>query len=216
VEIGLDRRSFDDRWRAMREEYRESSNWSRTAERRLEIFIHQLRMLVEGQRVVLCAALLASRAPGDFAPAPEDDEGVGDPDPLMAGCAISIMSKTELASEVALTADAVLLAYTASRPDEESHFVNLEPPCTVELGPAGRAVHLVRLLQPRSRPGDSSSVFAETFLVPISEGDALCVIQFSTPNTEDATDFSLLFNAIARTLRVFYEDTATIDPEPVG
>jgi hypothetical protein len=74
----------------------------------------------------------------------------------------------------------------------------------------------VRLLQPRSRPGDSSSVFAETFLVPISEGDALCVIQFSTPNTEDATDFSLLFNAIARTLRVFYEDTATIDPEPVG
>jgi hypothetical protein len=214
VEIGVDRRSFDERWTQMREEYRRGPNWSRTAERRLETFLARIRMMVEQERVVFCASLLAARDPADTEPV--EGEGQGDPDPLMAACVVSVLLRTELGSDLALTADTVLRAYSAPDTGGDSHLVNLQPPDIVDLGTAGAAVHLVRLARIETEPAVEAKLFTETFVVPVSDGEAVCVVQMTTPNVDESTIFSELFGAIAQTLRVFYEDTPTLDPDPVA
>lgn len=214
VQIGVDRRSFDERWTQMREEYRRGPNWSRSAERRLETFLARIRMMVEQERVLFCASLLAARDPSEAEPT--EGEGPGDPEPLMAACVISLLLRTELGSDLALTADTVLRAYSAPDTEGEGHLVNLQPPDIVDLGGAGPAVRLVRLARIETEPAVEVKLFAETFVVPVSDGEAVCVVQMTTPNVEESTVFSELFGAIAQTLRVFYEDTPTLDPETVA
>lgn len=217
TEVGVDADSFDQRWREIRAEFREGANWNRTAERRLELFMYQLRRLIEENRVVFSASLFAAEEP-DGSEGADSGEGAGDPDPLMAGCVISVMSRDELGADVPLRADTILMAYTTDRPDgvdenESLRFANLDPPSLTTLRSGDKAVRLARLATADAGPGERSELFMHSFLVPIAKGEALCALQFTTPNVGEAKPFSELFDAIGSTLRLFYEDTPTIDPE---
>jgi len=76
--------------------------------------------------------------------------------------------------------------------------------------PAGRCVHLRRLYEPRKLGVETHAFFAETFIWPIGEdGEACCVLQFSTTNVDNARPFSNLFGAIANTFRMFEPDQPT-------
>ena len=77
-------------------------------------------------------------------------------------------------------------------------------------------MRLVRLARVETEPAVEVKIFTETFVVPISDGEAVCGVQMTTPNVDESTVFSELFGAIAQTLRIFYEDTTTVDPEPVS
>ena len=53
-------------------------------------------------------------------------------------------------------------------------------------------------------------VFVESFFVPVADAyDQLVVLQFSTLNVEEATDFSQLFGALANTFRFYREGEPT-------
>ena len=76
--------------------------------------------------------------------------------------------------------------------------------------PAGRAVHLRRLYEPRRFGMELADFFAESFVLPIgTDGEACCVLQFATTNVEQSRRFSELFGAIAATFRMFRPDDPT-------
>jgi hypothetical protein len=86
---------------------------------------------------------------------------------------------------------------------------NVVRPDVPEL-PAGRCVRLRRLYEPRKLGSSTERFFAESFIWPIGDdGEACCVLQFSTTNIEHSRQFSKLFGAIANTFRMFEPDQPT-------
>lgn len=165
--------------------------------------MHQLRVSLVSAKVTFVASLLG------VGEEPSPGTEVSGDDILAAGCLISTMTRADLDTDAPLAASVLLAAYTADR-DAQTNFVNLEPAAIVHLRDSGEAVRLVRTMDAGEVAGQTVRVFVETYLIPIADGDGVCVLQFSTPNLEEATTFSELFAAIAGTLRVFYEDTPTL------
>jgi hypothetical protein len=190
--------------REMLDGFRVQEGWTRTAERRTEILFAQLRTLLRDAKVTYCALFAGLAA--------EDEASV--PDLLLAGLAVSTVTTSDLDTDVPLTPDTILAAYSMDRESQVS-TTNVEAPSVVVLDEAGRAVRLVRLVDLGRVDGEAVQVFSETFMVPVADGEGVCVLQFTTPNLDDAPLFSSLFGAIASTMRVLYEGTPTL-PESVG
>ena len=103
-------------------------------------------------------------------------------------------------------------AFTRKPRNDEARFGRITDVVRPELTelPAGRAVHLRRLYEPRRFGMELENFFAESFVLPVgTDGEACCVLQFATTNVEQSRRFSELFGAIAATFRVFHPDEPT-------
>ncbi len=93
--------------------------------------------------------------------------------------------------------------------DRMGRITDMERPDMLDL-PAGGLVHLRRLYERRHFGMELEDYFAESFILPIGDdGESCCVLQFATTNIEQSRRFSELFNAIARTFRLFEPDQPT-------
>lgn len=187
---------------------RKAPGWTKTAERRTELIFAQLGHALRAIKACYCA-FFAGMSSDE-----QEDGADAAPDLLLAGLAVSTLSRADLDTDVPLTPDTVLAAYSMDR-ESPSGATNVEPPSVVTLEEAGRAVRLVRLVELGKVDGSPVQIFSETFMVPVADGEGVCVLQFTTPNLEDSPLFSRLFGAIASTVRVLYEDTPTL-PEGAG
>jgi len=129
---------------------------------------------------------------------------------LMASVIVSGLRRDEVGTDVPLRTDLMVEAFSRGAPsdDRAARYAHIEPPsvCTI----AGlEAAKLVRLMTVEGQPGQEFKQFTQTYLVPVAEGDAVIVLQFSTTNFEFAREFSELFDRIAQTFRVFYPDDPT-------
>lgn len=139
----------------------------------------------------------------------EADGEVVDDVPLAASCVVSIVDRASLGSELPLTTAVIQAAMSVTPPDKgvlaRERSTNLAEPTIVQLEHI-TAVKVCRLLEMRYSARETISVANETYFVPLpDEFERVIVIQFSTPNIEDAEIFSDLFAAIAGTVTIYRE-----------
>ena len=129
---------------------------------------------------------------------------------LMAGLMVSTMRRADLGIDIPLSAELMVKTFSQGTPadDAAARFDEIEPPDVCEIG-GHVATKLLRLMTVELSPGDEFKQFTQTFLVPVAEGDAMIVLQFSTINFDYAREFTQLFDNIAKTLRVLYPDDPT-------
>jgi hypothetical protein len=203
TQIPLDQEGYTRFSRELLDGLKHTDGWSRTGQRRLELLLTQVRNDLRSGRVRL-AAITAST---------EDGSG-GEPSLLLAGMAISRLGAADLSSSgLHLEVEPLLAAMSRQRFDDAAdQVVEVEPPTQVNIN-GWPAVRLKRLHDTRIPSGHRARLYAQTYLVPHDDGEAACVLQFSTPNVEEGSALDELFQAIAETLRIFHpgEDT-TFDP----
>jgi hypothetical protein len=135
--------------------------------------------------------------------------------PLTAACVVSVLDRASVGSDLPLTSAVIQAAMSidvASGPVlAEQKVTNLNEPRIVELPHEGSAVHVSRLVEFGAIGKDRLTVASETFFVPVADAfDEVLVVQFSTPNLEDATLLSELFRVIADTVRLYREGEETV------
>ena len=191
-----------------RERWRELPGFDRSSERRADTMLNRLRHELTSAGVVLAAVFVEEVIDDTVeigAPPPE-------PEVLMAACTLGVYTKADLETELSLSVPVLFSAFGRPRPNDEQHFgriTDVVRPEVAEL-PAGRAVHLRRLYQPRRFGRKLENFFAESFVLPVgTDGEACCVLQFATTNIEQSRRFSELFGAIAATFRMFRPDDPT-------
>ena len=129
---------------------------------------------------------------------------------LMASVIVSGLRRDEIGTDIPLRAELMVEAFSRGTPSDDrvARYVHIEPPSVCEI--AGlTAAKLVRLMTVEHQPGQEFKQFTQTYLVPVAEGNAVIVLQFSTINFEFAREFSELFERIAQTFRVLYPDDPT-------
>jgi len=134
---------------------------------------------------------------------------------VMASAAVSALLRRDLETDLPLMADVLLSTFGQGAPGDDEHvrYAEIEPPSKCALGDL-EAVKLVRLMRIASRRADEHKLFSQSYLVPVANGDAVVVMQFTTVNFVYAKPFSQLFGRIAGTLRVLYPDDPTFLDEP--
>ena len=134
---------------------------------------------------------------------------------MMASVVAATVLREDLGVDVPLLPEVLVKVFSAERPEEgdDKVFVadDIEPPQTVEVA-GNEAVRLVRLVRATKQGEEDRRMFTESFLVPVAEGDAVLLLQFTTPNLDFARQYSELFGQIAQTLQILYPD----DPTPLG
>jgi hypothetical protein len=129
---------------------------------------------------------------------------------LLAGCSISLLTRTELGSPLELTPSVLLRSMSATDGPEQELITNLDPPSLVTL-PAGEAVRLVRLMRQQSIHG-IDQVFVQSYLLPVApDWETVSVLQFVSPCVEDASLFSELFKGLAESFVVYRQGDPTED-----
>lgn len=199
------------------EEASRTTGGRRSRLRQVEVLAAALHRFMRQQRVVIAANYLAIETSGED-PAPEsveDDAQEVDAEIVSAGLVVSTVRRAELPAAVPLTAEVLVEAFSNGLPTDDAgvRFVNIEPPEVCDLG-GMQAVRLLRLMKMRPRPGEEVNAFAQSYFVPVADGDAAVVQQFVTTNTDYARQFSELFGKIANTLRVLYPDDPTFPAAP--
>ena len=122
---------------------------------------------------------------------------------LFAGIVVSKLEAEDLVpgGGVMITADrlATSLGGPSEAPDGER--LNVAPPFEFELEHAGKSVCLKRLYEHEVNPLETQRFYTQSYLVPHDAGASVCVVQFSTPNVEEASLLDPLFEAIAEPSR---------------
>ncbi|MGK2955005.1 MAG: hypothetical protein ACSLFI_04965 [Solirubrobacterales bacterium] len=141
-------------------------------------------------------------------------DGPADDTPLVASCIVSLLDRQTVGSDLPLTCSVIQAAMSIIDADEPAlanqRTTNLAEPTIVELAHVS-AVLVKRLLEIRYSKNDVLSVASETYFVPIADAfEQVIVVQFSTPNLEDAAIFSELFAEIAGTITTYREGEETI------
>lgn len=206
TEVPLEPTEFDAYRDAVLSRMAELDGWNKTTERKLDLLLSQ---------VYNDLRMTNTRMAAVYAESEETDEGLAI---TLAAVSVSRVDKSSLGLRVPLTPDTLLMALGREpRKDSKIEYTNLEPPSLVDL-PAGSAVHLRRHYRVSPAPAELLEYYAEAYLVPHDDGEAICTVQFSTPNVEDGSVLSGLFSAIARTLRIFMpgDPTDFSDPAPGG
>ncbi len=209
--VPTERALFDRFCETQRDRWRETEGWDRALERRLDTLLARARHELVRSGCVL-AALFADTA---F----DDSSSTGDVERdeimLLAACTLGVYTKADFKTKMSLSLPVLFSALakqSRSGADEERQFgriTNLTRPGVAEL-PAGRAVQLRRVYEPRKLGLKTEPFFAESFIWPIGDdGEGCCVLQFATTNTDQARPFSNLFGAIANTFRMFEPDQPT-------
>ncbi len=198
-----------------------SNGLKRADARLIEVQGALLHRLMAQQNVIIASNYLALETPNAAdadteAGTAEGDEAVSTL--VMAGVCVSTITRSSLDTDVPLAPEVLLSVFGQHAPadDQEVRYAEIEPPSKCLLGDVD-AVRLVRLVNARNRSGSESKLFSQTYLVPVANGDALVVLQFSTINFDYAAQFARLFDRIAGTLRVLYPEAPTFldDPELV-
>jgi hypothetical protein len=199
--------------RLQRQRLANEAQLSRTAQRKFELIMRQLRNDCGRASVKMVAVMLAT------IDEPEVVEGVDDLDQpdaglLSATCTISAMSRASLGSDLPLTENTIAAAMRRppAADDDGVEIVDLDPPIIVTL-PVGNAVKLVRLhtFPPDSQTWQRLAVFVQHLLVPYDNGERAAVLTFSSPTPAYAKPLSVLFDTMSETFRLFAGDMPT-DP----
>ena len=181
--------------------------FDRAFERRADTMLNRLRHELASAGVVLAAVFIEEVA-DDTAGRRGDNQ----PELLIAACTLGVYTKADLETELSLSVPVLFSAFGRRPRQDEQQFgriTDIVRPELTEL-PAGRAVHLRRLYEPRRFGMELEDFFAESFVLPIAtDGEACCVLQFATTNIEQSRRFSELFGAIAATFRMFRPDDPT-------
>lgn len=191
TEVPLDENEFASYRRDVLRDFRQVDGWSRSAERQIELVLTQIRNDLRSANARLAAVVAESEKSG---------EGLV---LTVAAVTVSRVDRAALGIRAPVTAD-TLVAALGQQPREDGRvrYVNLEPANRIDL-PAGPAVRIRRRYTSSPAPAQVIEYYADIFLVPHDAGQAVCTVQFTTPNVEDGSAFSPLFEAIARTLRIF-------------
>lgn len=200
VEIPVDDEGFDRYSRDLRRQLAALDGWNKTAERRLDLLFSQLRNDIAVGNVRMAAV---------WAQAIEDLNG--EPGIMIAGVALSKLVAAELTPNVpSVSTDRLMvsLSQPSSAADGE-RIVDLEAPARIVLAHAGEAVRLKRMYERELSVLDTLRYYAQSYLVPHDDGAAICVVQFTTLNVEEASLLDELFEAIAQSLRIFGPDDPT-------
>jgi hypothetical protein len=201
LRLPLGRDDFEPFVRLQRRRLAEHAELSRTAQRRFELVLRQLRNTCLREMITLAAMFAV----------PVDDEST---DLLAATCTLGTVSQDALGTDLPLTVNTLAAALSRFGPatTEGVELADLEPPAQVAL-PAGPAVKLVRLhtLPPDPVSRARLQLFAEHYLVPFDRGRRAAALTFATPNVELARPLSTLFDEIAASFRMFAGDDPT-DP----
>lgn len=163
-----------------------------TQRRRIELFVE--RVIVDYRKAdPRFVAVLA---------VPEFESEIGS---VMATVFLSVLERSDLQSSLPLTAPVVLTAMGLDRDDDErrdARLTDLEPPEQFEYDRSS-GVRLRRLLT-FERQGNVAHFYSESYFIVVPDQfEQLLVLQFMTPDHEEASTFSELFNAIARTARMY-------------
>lgn len=200
IEIPVEDEGFARYTRDLRRKLAAVEGWNKTAERRLEVLFSQLRNdLAVGN--VRMAAVWAQGI----------EEPNGDPGIMIAGLALSRLVAAELAPNAPSVSTDRLVA-SLSQPStagDGERIVDLEPPAKIVLPHAGEAVRLKRMYERELSLLETLRYYAQSYLVPHDDGAAICVMQFTTLNVEEASLLDELFEAIAQSLRIFGPDDPT-------
>lgn len=180
---------------------KETGLFERPDIRQFELLAALAYQAAQSSRVMIASSYFGVEA------APEEEEG---DILLIASVIVSGLLRDEIGTDIPLRTELIVEAFSRGAPsdDRAARYAHIEPPsaCTI----AGlEAAKLVRLMTVEGQPGQEFKQFTQTYLVPVAEGDAIVVLQFSTPNFEFAREFSELFGRIAQTFRVFYPEDPT-------
>ena len=180
---------------------RDEGGLERSDLRQFELLMAIVHQIV-GEYDVIVASSLATVEPGQD----EDEEDTL----LIAGLTVSTVTRSALNTEAPLSAELMVKTFSGRSPTDQegTRFDLIEPPRVCELGDLV-AARLLRLMTVDVSPGQEFKQFMQTYLVPVADGDALIVLQFSTINFSYAREFSTLFESIANTLRILYPDDPT-------
>lgn len=202
---------FEQFVRSQRTRLAETAQLSRTAERRFELVMRQLRNDCQREGVSLVAALvLPIDADGELAGGEHGDTAAAGL--LAVTCSISSINRAGLGTDLPLTVNtiAAAMARQAATTGDGTEIANLEAPARVAL-PGGPAVRLVRLhtYPPHPETRQRLKLFVEHVIVPYDDGQNAAVVTFASPNPEFAQPLSELFGEIAKTFRTFAGDEPT-------
>jgi hypothetical protein len=191
-----------------RERWRQLPLFDRAFERRADTMLNRLRHELASAGVILAAVFIEEVVDDTVEPGQAPNQ----PELLIAACTLAIYSKADLETQLSLSVPVLFSAFTRKPRTDEARFgriTDVVRPEVTEL-PAGRAVHLRRLYEPRRFGMELENFFAESFVLPVgTDGEACCVLQFATTNVEQSRRFSELFGAIAATFRVFQPEDPT-------
>lgn len=200
VEIPLDDDGFATFTRDIVGRLRATEGWDRTAERRLELLISQLRNDIAVGQVRLAAVWTQGIDGRD-----------GKPTVMVTGLAVSRLDSSELVATVtSVSTDQLVAGLAQAAPGEPGERrSDIEPPRKIVLAHAGEAVRLKRLYERELSILEKLRIYTQSYLVPHDAGAAICLVQFSTLNIEEASLLDELFDAIAQTLRIFKPGDST-------
>jgi hypothetical protein len=200
--------AFEEFCNRARERWRELPMFDRAFERRADTMLNRLRHELSSAGVILAAVFIEEVVDDTVEPGHAPNE----PELLIAACTLAVYTKADLGTDLSLSVPVLFSAFSRKPRRDESRFgqiTDVVRPDLVSL-PAGRAVHLRRLYEPRRFGMELADFFAESFVLPIgTDGEACCVLQFATTNIEQSRRFSELFGAIAATFRMFRPDDPT-------
>ena len=199
-DIPMERGKFDDFVKGQRRHLRESGTFDTATLRQIELAYSCLYQLARAGRVMLMSSYAAVETRGEG----DDDLAV------MATVAVSSLHRSDMGTNVPLLAEVLVKAFAdhEERADTPVRFDEIEPPAVYTV--AGiESAKLVRLMTVSGDVGQRFRQFSQSYLVPVANGDAVIVLQFSTINLEYARQFSELFEKVAGTLRVLYPDDPT-------
>jgi hypothetical protein len=191
-----------------RERWRQLPLFDRAFERRADTMLNRLRHELASAGVILAAVFIEEVVDDTVEPGQAPNQ----PELLIAACTLAIYSKADLETQLSLSVPVLFSAFTRKPRTDEARFGRITDVVRPEVTdlPAGRAVHLRRLYEPRHFGMELENFFAESFVLPVgTDGEACCVLQFATTNVEQSRRFSELFGAIAATFRVFQPEDPT-------
>ena len=191
-----------------RERWRQSPLFDRAFERRADTMLNRLRHELASAGVILASVFIEEVVDDTVEPGRAPNQ----PELLIAACTLAIYSKADLETQLSLSVPVLFSAFTRKPRNDEARFGRITDVVRPELTdlPAGRAVHLRRLYEPRRFGMELENFFAESFVLPVgTDGEACCVLQFATTNVEQSRRFSELFGAIAATFRTFRPEDPT-------
>ncbi len=200
-ELSVDRSELATQLVKLKADWSTRDGWTKTMGRQLDLSAARLSAGLDEMRAALAATYVTAFDHSDAARA--------EPDLVSATCIVGTLTNSDFGTNEPLSAPTLVVAGNLKRGSDDD-AVDLEPPSVVLL-PAGAAARFIRHQSVRVSLGETAAVFTETYLVPHApESDKMCILTFSTPNTELAQDFSPLFARIAGTLRLFREGEPTI------
>jgi hypothetical protein len=190
--LPLETGAFDRAVEAHRREWR-AAGLGRTEQRRLEVLLQRVAGELRAVHVVFAASALLV------------DAGTVE----LQTCTLSTHAQADLGTDLRISTALLFQAFAPTRragDDDGPRITDLEPPELCPL-PAGSAVRLRRLYEPRGAARGVQRFFGEAYVMPLGEeGSHAAMLQFATTALTRAGELSATYRDVADTL-TFDDDT---------